>query len=65
MSSPQVEIAITNAANGRAKRINNACQRCRERKVKCSGVPPCKACVNRQEDCIIEPEDRKIMVSEK
>lgn len=39
------------------------CQRCRARKVKCSGTQPCDKCRNRQQDCVFE-EDRKIVVSE-
>ncbi|RHZ70181.1 hypothetical protein CDV55_105702 [Aspergillus turcosus] len=47
----------------RSKRTSNACQRCRARKVKCSGTQPCDKCRSRQQDCVFE-EDRKIVVSE-
>ncbi|KAH8432764.1 putative C6 transcription factor [Aspergillus melleus] len=47
----------------RIKRTSNACQRCRSRKVKCSGTHPCDKCRQRRQECIFE-EDRKIMVSE-
>ncbi|PYH88464.1 C6 transcription factor [Aspergillus ellipticus CBS 707.79] len=53
----------------RPKRTSNAyahplpCQRCRSRKVKCSGAQPCDKCCQRREDCVFE-EDRKIVVSE-
>ncbi|PWY86744.1 C6 transcription factor [Aspergillus heteromorphus CBS 117.55] len=47
----------------RPKRTSNACQRCRSRKVKCSGSQPCDKCCQRREDCVFE-EDRKIVVSE-
>ncbi|KKK24020.1 hypothetical protein AOCH_002780 [Aspergillus ochraceoroseus] len=47
----------------RPKRTSNACQRCRSRKVKCSGTQPCDKCHQRQQDCVFE-EDRKIVVSE-
>ncbi|PLB34900.1 putative C6 transcription factor [Aspergillus candidus] len=47
----------------RPKRTSNACQRCRSRKVKCSGTQPCDKCRQRCQDCVFE-EDRKIVVSE-
>ncbi|KAL7655792.1 hypothetical protein ACMYSQ_004935 [Aspergillus niger] len=47
----------------RPKRTSNACQRCRSRKVKCSGTHPCDKCCQRREDCVFE-DDRKIVVSE-
>ncbi|GIC86025.1 putative C6 transcription factor [Aspergillus udagawae] len=49
--------------SARSKRTSNACQRCRARKVKCSGTLPCDKCRNRQQACVFE-EDRKIVVSE-
>ena len=39
------------------------CQRCRSRKVKCSGVQPCDHCRRRGQNCVFD-EDRKIVVSE-
>ncbi|GJP88391.1 transcriptional regulator family: Fungal Specific TF [Aspergillus niger] len=47
----------------RPKRTSNACQRCRSRKVKCTGTHPCDKCCQRREDCVFE-DDRKIVVSE-
>ncbi|PYH42521.1 putative C6 transcription factor [Aspergillus saccharolyticus JOP 1030-1] len=47
----------------RPKRTSNACQRCRSRKVKCSGTHPCDKCRQRRQNCVFE-EDRKIVVSE-
>ncbi|PYI03106.1 C6 transcription factor [Aspergillus sclerotiicarbonarius CBS 121057] len=47
----------------RPKRTSNACQRCRSRKVKCSGTHPCDKCCQRREHCVFE-DDRKIVVSE-
>ncbi|KEY82921.1 transcription factor C6 [Aspergillus fumigatus] len=49
--------------SARSKRTSHACERCRARKVKCSGTQPCDKCRNRQQDCVFE-EDRKIVVSE-
>ncbi|GKZ39165.1 hypothetical protein AbraIFM66950_012002 [Aspergillus brasiliensis] len=49
--------------HSRPKRTSNACQRCRSRKVKCSGSHPCDKCCQRREDCVFE-DDRKIVVSE-
>ena len=39
------------------------CQRCRSRKVKCSGVQPCDHCRRRGQTCVFD-DDRKIVVSE-
>ncbi|GES58218.1 C6 transcription factor [Aspergillus terreus] len=47
----------------RPKRTSNACQRCRRRKVKCTGNYPCDKCKQRNQECVFE-EDRKIVVSE-
>ncbi|OJJ79766.1 putative C6 transcription factor [Aspergillus glaucus CBS 516.65] len=47
----------------RSRRTQNACQRCRSRKVKCSGIQPCEHCRRRGQDCVFD-EDRKIVISE-
>ncbi|XHG07843.1 hypothetical protein AWENTII_010975 [Aspergillus wentii] len=49
--------------SSRQRRATNACQRCRSRKVKCSGTNPCDKCQQRRQECVFE-EDRKIVVSE-
>ncbi|CRL19952.1 Fungal transcriptional regulatory protein, N-terminal [Penicillium camemberti] len=45
-----------------SRKLTNACQHCRARKVKCSGTPPCNSCRRRREECIFA-EDRRISVS--
>ncbi|KAL7933028.1 hypothetical protein V8C35DRAFT_67699 [Trichoderma chlorosporum] len=49
----------------RGKRSNTACIRCRERKVKCSGSLPCNNCSSRRVECVFDPEDKKVAVSER
>ncbi|KAI8671948.1 Zn(2)-C6 fungal-type domain-containing protein [Fusarium sp. Ph1] len=48
----------------KARKLHVACLRCRERKVRCSGSHPCANCQRRSTECVFEPEDRKIVVSE-
>ncbi|KAF3067418.1 hypothetical protein GL218_08454 [Daldinia childiae] len=47
------------------RRAVNACRRCKQRKVKCSGTAPCVNCTNRNQSCIFEEADRKIVISER
>ncbi|KAL7955780.1 hypothetical protein V8C34DRAFT_316216 [Trichoderma compactum] len=49
----------------RGKRSITACIRCRERKVKCSGSLPCQNCSSRSVVCAFDPEDKKVVVSER
>ncbi|PKK46836.1 hypothetical protein CI102_10016 [Trichoderma harzianum] len=49
----------------RGKRSITACIRCRERKVKCSGSLPCQNCSSRSVECAFDPEDKKVVVSER
>ncbi|OJJ50360.1 hypothetical protein ASPZODRAFT_149702 [Penicilliopsis zonata CBS 506.65] len=50
--------------NGKTpRRAANACQRCRARKVRCSGMHPCDKCQQRRLECHFQ-EDKKIAVSE-
>lgn len=46
-------------------RILYRCIRCRERKVKCSGSLPCQNCSSRSVECAFDPEDKKVVVSER
>ncbi|KZF21338.1 hypothetical protein L228DRAFT_249146 [Xylona heveae TC161] len=55
----------TNSSGQQTRRAANACQRCRSRKVKCSGKHPCNNCEKRSLECIFDEEDRKILVSER
>ncbi|KAM3070533.1 hypothetical protein ACMFMF_007988 [Clarireedia jacksonii] len=45
------------------KRAPNACSRCRQQKIKCSGILPCEQCSKRSLACNFEDKDRKILVS--
>ncbi|KAH6980711.1 fungal-specific transcription factor domain-containing protein [Ilyonectria sp. MPI-CAGE-AT-0026] len=47
------------------KRTNTACIKCRERKVRCSGTCPCTNCSRRSAECIFEPDEKKVLVSER
>ncbi|KAL3417228.1 hypothetical protein PVAG01_11228 [Phlyctema vagabunda] len=46
------------------KKTLNACQRCRNRKIKCSGQTPCQHCMSRSFVCVFEDRPRKLVVSE-
>ncbi|KAL7914114.1 hypothetical protein GGI35DRAFT_235735 [Trichoderma velutinum] len=60
VSGDQPPVTLT-----RGKRSNTACIRCRERKVKCSGSLPCQNCSSRSVECAFDPEDKKVVVSER
>jgi hypothetical protein len=51
--------------SGRNKRVSNACQRCRQHKIKCCGSQPCKACLHKGSRCSFVSEERNILVSER
>ncbi|KAH8691609.1 hypothetical protein BGW36DRAFT_305078 [Talaromyces proteolyticus] len=40
----------------RRKNVSSACQACKARKLKCSGVPPCKTCLKSKVECVIDTE---------
>ncbi|KAM5352921.1 hypothetical protein ACJ41O_005643 [Fusarium nematophilum] len=54
----------TDQIGSKTKKPHVACLKCRERKVRCSGSFPCSNCRRRSTECIFEPEDRKVVVSE-
>ena len=56
--------ARTQRANAVRKRVTNACQRCRQQKVKCDGQRPCRTCRQRRVVCNFDFSDRKIFVAE-
>ncbi|KAL6819050.1 hypothetical protein V8C40DRAFT_252346 [Trichoderma camerunense] len=60
VSGDQPPVTLT-----RGKRSITACIRCRERKVKCSGSLPCQNCSSRSVECAFDPEDKKVVVSER
>ncbi|EXF74544.1 hypothetical protein CFIO01_11795 [Colletotrichum fioriniae PJ7] len=63
-SSAEQEAETANSVQ-RGKRASNACTRCRERKVKCSGSLPCANCQRKSVKCVFDKEDRKVVVSER
>ncbi|KAH7070249.1 hypothetical protein FB567DRAFT_217042 [Paraphoma chrysanthemicola] len=65
MMSDQSPAPACSSRRSRAKRTNNACLRCRDRKVKCSGTCPCTACSRHHVECLFEPGEKKVLVSEK
>ncbi|RDW67041.1 hypothetical protein BP5796_09790 [Coleophoma crateriformis] len=46
------------------KKTLNACQRCRNRKIKCSGQHPCQHCMAKSLTCVFEDRPKKLVVSE-
>ncbi|RDH26966.1 hypothetical protein BDQ94DRAFT_164039 [Aspergillus welwitschiae] len=46
-------------------RVTNACERCKKRKVKCSGNSPCETCTSRGATCIFQKAEKKVIVSER
>ncbi len=56
--------ARTQRANAVRKRVTNACQRCRQQKVKCDGQRPCRTCRQRRALCSFDFADRKVFVAE-
>ncbi|KAE9382229.1 hypothetical protein N431DRAFT_476868 [Stipitochalara longipes BDJ] len=43
----------------------NACRRCRQRKVKCSGTAPCLNCAKRSQSCTFDEADRRVIILER
>ncbi|MAD87437.1 MAG: hypothetical protein CL912_31140 [Deltaproteobacteria bacterium] len=41
----------------------HSCQRCRTRKIKCSGHHPCQHCLSQRRDCVFGEKQRKIVVT--
>ncbi|BCS01740.1 Zn(II)2Cys6 transcription factor [Aspergillus luchuensis] len=47
------------------KRVVNACSRCRQHKIKCSGICPCNNCLQRKVNCKFEGEEAKVYITKK
>ncbi|KAL4925240.1 Zn(II)2Cys6 transcription factor [Aspergillus undulatus] len=47
------------------RRVVNACTRCRQHKIKCSGDSPCTTCVLRKVRCKFEGEETKVHITKK
>ncbi|KAK0101163.1 hypothetical protein ONS95_012857 [Cadophora gregata] len=45
------------------KKTLNACQRCRSRKIKCSGHHPCQHCLSQRRDCVFDEIQKKVIVT--
>ena len=45
--------------------IGNRCERCRRKKIRCSGAAPCQRCIEHSAPCIFEDLGKKIMVPER
>ncbi|KAH7378096.1 fungal-specific transcription factor domain-containing protein [Cadophora sp. MPI-SDFR-AT-0126] len=41
----------------------HSCQRCRTRKIKCSGHYPCQHCLSQRRECVFEEKQKKIVVT--
>ncbi|KAJ5560885.1 transcriptional regulator family: Fungal Specific TF [Penicillium sp. DV-2018c] len=53
------------SSQGRPKKCQKACERCRSMKVKCSGISPCTRCARRNKLCRFPVEELRISVSER
>ncbi|KAH8672613.1 fungal-specific transcription factor domain-containing protein [Tricladium varicosporioides] len=47
---------------GVRKRAPNACTRCRQQKIRCSGIIPCEQCTKRNSPCSFDDRAQKILV---
>ncbi|RDW70299.1 hypothetical protein BP5796_08696 [Coleophoma crateriformis] len=61
-ATSRMDSTTTSARPGRR---SNACRRCRQRKIRCTGSQPCANCSRRNFDCIIDDEGRRIVVSQR
>ncbi|KAF2721570.1 hypothetical protein K431DRAFT_68644 [Polychaeton citri CBS 116435] len=48
-----------------SKRTNKACERCKTRKVRCSGTHPCERCLTQQHTCVFSEVSNRVSVSER
>ncbi|KAJ5120736.1 transcriptional regulator family: Fungal Specific TF [Penicillium bovifimosum] len=53
------------SSQGKLKKCQKACERCRSMKVKCSGISPCTRCARRNKPCHFPVEELRISVSER
>ncbi|KAL0936057.1 fungal specific transcription factor domain-containing protein [Colletotrichum truncatum] len=51
------------ASQAEAARTSNACQICRDKKVKCSGQQPCKYCAKRGLECVFAASEKRKLYS--
>lgn len=57
LSSTYVKIS------GQGSRVFKACETCRKRKVRCDGLQPCQACINRSTPCCFRTSARRQLPS--
>lgn len=55
--------STTSPIRKKKKKTLNACQRCRTRKIKCSGHYPCQHCLSQRRECVFEEKQKKIVVT--
>ncbi|KAL4911718.1 fungal-specific transcription factor domain-containing protein [Aspergillus aurantiobrunneus] len=51
--------------NSDKRRVVNACSRCRQQKIKCSGDCPCSNCLQRKTKCRFDGEESKVHITKK
>ncbi|KAH8700935.1 hypothetical protein BGW36DRAFT_425735 [Talaromyces proteolyticus] len=56
---------MSSIENNTRSRVAKARRTCRLRKVRCSGTVPCRSCTARNQQCIFEETDRKVVISER
>lgn len=64
MEAIHVAQSRVNKERRKPKKTLNACQRCRNRKIKCSGVEPCQNCASKRLRCNFEKREKRIIISE-
>ncbi|GKT54620.1 fungal specific transcription factor domain-containing protein [Colletotrichum tofieldiae] len=61
--TPAATRRFRSASQAEAARTSNACQICRDKKVKCSGQRPCKYCSKRGLNCIFSASEKRKLYS--
>ncbi|KAF2720209.1 hypothetical protein K431DRAFT_271272 [Polychaeton citri CBS 116435] len=62
--SPRREANVSRRQRHRVrKRAPNACNRCRQQKIRCTGAQPCEQCNKRNLICCFDDQQRKVLVS--
>ncbi|KAH6715061.1 fungal-specific transcription factor domain-containing protein [Leptodontidium sp. MPI-SDFR-AT-0119] len=53
----------TTSPISKKKKTLNACQRCRTRKIKCTGHQPCQHCLSQRRECVFDEKQKKVVVT--
>ncbi|KAL3474891.1 fungal-specific transcription factor domain-containing protein [Aspergillus californicus] len=64
LSTPSITMGDP-VGNLAKRRVVNACARCRQHKIKCTGDCPCSSCIQRKVKCRFEGEEAKIQITKK